>query len=110
MGPSRILQEHHTHHFPNGGIGVVGSGRDELQGPCSRRKTPSQAAGYPRASPGAALLPSFPVGVGSCPKPGPGRGGALQTYCVWWRGGLCWGWHPTPQELPPWPHKALPAA
>lgn len=25
-------------------------------------------------------------------------------------GGVCWGWHPTSQELPPWPHKALPAA
>ena len=86
MGPSGICQDPHTHHFPDGGVGVVGGSGDELQGPCGR-KTWSQAAG-------CLLAPhTHPDLTRCCPAPALsllGKGGALQTHSILWgsAGGL----------------------
>lgn len=94
--PSGIVQEPHAHHFPNGSIGVVGSSGDEFQGPCRmKRRVRLWGACWPH---GGRPAPTLPCGCpGLLRRPGPGRGGALQTP---FGKGVCWGWHPTPHAVP----------
>ena len=54
----------HTHHFPNGSVGVVGSCGDELQGPC--RKTTESSY---RAPDGSAGLSPMRLSARLCPAP-----------------------------------------
>ena len=98
-----LLGNAHTHHFPNGSIGMVGSCGDELQGPCRKMTESSYRASGGSAQvltpwgwvPDSALLLSFPMSVPGAHENWP-RVGHCKFADISHLLGVCQGWCPIP--------------